>query len=110
MGWFGSEGGMSSSFLHRLWSVLLSSSFPEVRINIQHDSTSWPTEQTMCVQVCTALAGVAGAGAGVGSVFFFFTLLSHSPPPAHELLAELAPASLFQMLMTSGSESLKLDH
>lgn len=51
-----------------------------------------------------------GGRGGVDSVFFFFTLLSHSPPPAHELLAELAPASLFQMLMTSGSESLKLDH
>lgn len=60
----------------------------------------------MCLQVCMALAGVAG----VGSVVFFFTLLSHSPPPAHELLAEPAPALLFQMLMTGGSESLKLDH
>lgn len=59
----------------------------------------------MCLQVCMALAGVAGAGS-----VFFFTLLSHSPPPAHKFLAEPAPASLFQMLMMGGSESLKLDH
>lgn len=56
----------------------------------------------MCLKVCMALVGVVGVG--------FFTLLSHTPPPAHELLAEPAPASLFQMLMTGGSESLKLDH
>lgn len=37
-------------------------------------------------------------------------LLSHSPAPTHELLTELAPASLFQMLMTSSAESLKLGH
>lgn len=40
---------------------------------------------------------------------FFYTLLSLSPP-SHELLGEPASASLFQMLMTGGSESLKLDH
>lgn len=37
-------------------------------------------------------------------------LLSHSPALTHELLTELAPASLFQMLMTSSAESLKLGH
>lgn len=37
-------------------------------------------------------------------------LLSHSPALTHELLTELAPAWLFQMLMTSSAESLKLGH
>lgn len=51
------------------------------------------------------LGGWGGRGASTS-----FKLLSHSPAPTHELLTELAPASLFQMLMTSSAESLKLGH
>lgn len=46
----------------------------------------------------------------VGAAAASSKLLSHSLAPTHELLTERAPASLFQMLMTSSAESLKLGH
>lgn len=46
-----------------------------------------------------------GGGASTSS-----ELLSHSLALTHELLTERAPALLFQMLMTSSAESLKLGH
>lgn len=49
-------------------------------------------------------------GWGGGLPFLSSRLLSHSPALTRELLTELAPASLFQMLMTSSAESLKLGH
>lgn len=58
----------------------------------------------LCLKVLTTW-GWVGKGASTSS-----ELLSHSPAPTRELLTKLAPASLFQMLMTSRAESLKLGH